>query len=657
MHSQHAADSSAATFTSFTDLGLPERLVDALARQGIDAPFPIQVATIPDALARRDVLGRGQTGSGKTLAFGLPMLVRLGAGQPSRPHRPKGLILVPTRELAMQVADALAPLGRTLGVHLQTAVGGVRYDKQISALRKGVDIMVATPGRLADLIEQGACSLDQVEITVLDEADQMADMGFLPDVTELLVQTPAKGQRLLFSATLDRDVDTLVEKFLTDPATHEVDPPQATVTTMAHQLLLIPPSEKFPITAAIANRPGKTLLFAKTQLGVDRLVEQLLAVGVRTAGLHGGKTQAVRTRTLAEFREGRLNTLVATDVAARGIHVDGISLVVHVDPPKDSKDYLHRAGRTARAGEAGTVVTLVLPRQRRAAFGLLERAGVTASRTEVRVNSPSLQEITGAQPPSGQPVTMEPARPARPSRRADDRGPRRYDDRPRRFEERGDRRSGERGEPSLGRPTTRQLRGEFPDRPAPRAEHRDDRGYAPRAVHHDDRRYAPRVVHHDDRGQAPRALHHDDRGFAPRLVHHDDRGFRPRTERRDERSLPARDYRTSAHPQHSDGRGLAPRTDRGDRGFGSGTRGRDDRGFTPRPHSRDDRGFTPRPHSRDDRGFTPRTDGAHGTRDAGTRADGDQASRGFPPRTERGFSGRPNKPARDGGRNPRRHYG
>jgi superfamily II DNA/RNA helicase len=394
------------TDVTFGDLGVPARLVTALSAAGITTPFPIQTATIPDALAGRDVLGRGQTGSGKTLAFGLPMLATLAAGKKSKPHRPRGLILVPTRELAMQVADALAPLGRSLGVHLQTAVGGVRYDRQMQALQRGVDIMVATPGRLGDLIERGACALDDIVVTVLDEADQMADMGFLPDVTGLLMLTPEKSQRLLFSATLDNDVDTLVEKFLTDPVTHEVDPPKAAVTTMEHQLLLIPATEKFPITAAIANRAGRTIMFAKTQMGVDRLVDQLLSVGVRTSGLHGGKTQAVRTRTLAEFREGRMDVLVATDVAARGIHVDGISLVVHIDPPKDSKDYLHRAGRTARAGETGTVVTLVLPRQRRTVFGMVERAGVAATRTETRLNSPALVEVTGARTPSGEPVTM-----------------------------------------------------------------------------------------------------------------------------------------------------------------------------------------------------------------------------------------------------------
>ncbi len=408
---------SAPESLGFAGLGVPANLVRALSRQDINEPFPIQIATIPDALAGRDVLGRGQTGSGKTLAFGLPLLVRLAASGKAAPHHPKGLILVPTRELAMQVNDALVPLTKALGLYSRTAVGGTSYDNQIRDLRRGVDIMVATPGRLADLIERGTCSLDRVEITVVDEADQMCDMGFMPDVVALLEQTPAVGQRLLFSATLDGDVDALVSKFMTDPALHETDSAQANVTTMDHHLLLIPPREKLEIIARIGARKGRTIMFVRTQLAVDRLVGQLAEVGVRAGALHGGKSQAVRTRTLAEFREGRFDVLVATDVAARGIHVDGVSLVVHIDPPKDPKDYLHRAGRTARAGEAGTVVTLVLPRQRAGTFALLEKAGVKAERTQVRPDGPDLAKVTGAQEPSGVPVRVfEPSAPSRPPR-------------------------------------------------------------------------------------------------------------------------------------------------------------------------------------------------------------------------------------------------
>ncbi|MEV4344940.1 DEAD/DEAH box helicase [Actinoplanes sp. NPDC049596] len=393
---------------SFAELGLPAELVRVLNREGITQPFEIQAATMPDALAGRDVLGRGQTGSGKTLAFGLPLLARVAQGGRARPHHPKALILVPTRELAMQVADALMPLGRSVGVFLKTAVGGVPYDRQMDALRRGVEVMVATPGRLGDLIERGACKLDDIEITVLDEADQMADMGFLPEVTDLLAKTPANAQRLLFSATLDGDVESLVKRFMHDPVTHSTAPAEASVSTMDHFLLLIPPHDKFPIAASIANREGKTIVFARTQMGVDRLVEQLRAVGVRAGGLHGGKTQRVRTRTLAEFKEGRTSVLVATDVAARGIHVDGISLVVHVDPPKDPKDYLHRAGRTARAGESGAVVTLVLPKQRRSTQAMMSKAGVNPGEVRVRLGDEKLVEITGAREPSGVPVVDEP---------------------------------------------------------------------------------------------------------------------------------------------------------------------------------------------------------------------------------------------------------
>jgi superfamily II DNA/RNA helicase len=406
-------DPADAPADGFALLGVPKALVSALAREGVVSPFPIQAATIPDALGGRDVLGRGQTGSGKTLAFGLPLLARLAATERSVPGRPKGLILVPTRELAMQVADALVPLARPLNRFVATALGGSSYDRQIMNLRRGVDVLVATPGRLGDLIRRKECSLGEVEITVLDEADQMADMGFLPEVTELLAMTPAGGQRLLFSATLDGDVDALVRRFLTDAVTHAVSPTTASVDTMAHHLLVVPPHEKFQVTASLAARRGRTLLFVKTQAGVDSLVTRLAEVGVRAGALHGGKSQGVRTRTLAEFRNGRVDVLVATDVAARGIHVDGVSLVVHVDPPNDAKDYLHRAGRTARAGASGTVVTLVLPKQRKSTGALVARAGINPEQRRVSPGDPALHEL-GALRPSGVPVPVHvPGEPAR----------------------------------------------------------------------------------------------------------------------------------------------------------------------------------------------------------------------------------------------------
>jgi len=316
---------------------------------------------------------------------------------------------VPPRELAKQVADALAPLGQGLCVRVTTAVGGAPYVRQIQTLRRGVEILVATPGRLGDLIEKGAVELRDVAVTVLDEADQMCDLGFLPVVRELLDRTPDGGQRLLFSATLDRDVDGLVRDYLTDPVTHAVD---AESVEMAHHLLMIPPRVKFPIIAAMANRPGRTIMFVKTQAGVDELVDQLAGVGVRAGALHGGKAQRVRTRTLAEFRDGTHGVLVATDVAARGIHVDDVSLVVHVDPPKDPKDYLHRAGRTARAGATGTVVTLVMPRQRHWVTSMVSSAGVDS--TAVNVPHPgdeTLAALTGARVPSGERLAVPAERP------------------------------------------------------------------------------------------------------------------------------------------------------------------------------------------------------------------------------------------------------
>src|SRR4051812_5003987 len=321
-------------------MGLPDRLVARLNRDGITEPFAIQAAAIPDALAGRDVLGKAQTGSGKTLAFGLPLLARI-AGRQAAPKRPKGLVLVPTRELAGQVHDALAPLAMGLGVRLTVVVGGVSMGRQIMALRKGVDVVIATPGRLEDLVSQRACDLGDVELTVLDEADHMTDLGFLPAVRRILDAVRPGGQRLLFSATLDANVRTIVERYLNDPVTHSTMPAGVAVAAMDHHLFVVGANDKAGVVAQIANREGRTLLFVRTKHGADRLTKQLRAAGVNAGALHGGKTQAARTRALEEFRDGRLGALVATDVAARGIHVDGIDLVLHVDPPADPKDYLH----------------------------------------------------------------------------------------------------------------------------------------------------------------------------------------------------------------------------------------------------------------------------------------------------------------------------
>jgi superfamily II DNA/RNA helicase len=382
----------------FADLGLPASLVTALRQGGITTPFPIQAATIPDALTGRDVLGRGQTGSGKTLAFGLPMLSRLADGTS---RDPRGLVLVPTRELAMQVTDVLTPLARTLGLSVVLVAGGMSYTPQIRAFQRGVDIVVATPGRLIDLMDQTAVDLTRVEVLVLDEADHMADLGFMPAVTQILDTVPAGGQRMLFSATLDGAVDRLVRRYLSNPVTHEVDSSRASVTTMAHHLVYVAPHDKATLTAEIAGRPGRTVVFVRTQRGADRVAEQLRDAGVMAGALHGGLTQGARTRILSVFKEGDLPVLVATDVAARGIHVDEVGLVLQVDPPAGPKEYLHRAGRTARAGGTGVVVTLALPHQRREMTRLTSQAGVKPQSLTGQPGDSALAEVTGAQQPSG----------------------------------------------------------------------------------------------------------------------------------------------------------------------------------------------------------------------------------------------------------------
>ncbi|MFB7079502.1 DEAD/DEAH box helicase [Streptomyces sp. NPDC056308] len=392
------ADADAEPTVTFADLGLPEGIVRKLAQNGVTEPFPIQAATIPDALAGKDILGRGRTGSGKTLSFGLPTLASLAGGHTEK-KKPRAVILTPTRELAMQVADALQPYGDVLGLKMKVVCGGTSMGNQIYALERGVDILVATPGRLRDIINRGACSLENVQVAVLDEADQMSDLGFLPEVTELLDQVPVGGQRMLFSATMENEIGTLVKRYLNNPVSHEVDSAQGNVTTMTHHVLVVKPKDKAPVTSAIAARKGRTIIFVRTQLGADRIAEQLVEAGVKADALHGGMTQGARTRVLADFKDGYVNALVATDVAARGIHVDGIDLVLNVDPAGDHKDYLHRSGRTARAGKSGVVVSLALPHQRRQIFRLMEDAGVDASRHIVGgagAFDPEVAEITGA---------------------------------------------------------------------------------------------------------------------------------------------------------------------------------------------------------------------------------------------------------------------
>ncbi|WP_406208222.1 DEAD/DEAH box helicase [Kitasatospora sp. NBC_01560] len=390
---------------SFDELDMPKALLSTLTRQGVTAPFPIQAATLPNSLAGRDVLGRGRTGSGKTIAFGLAVLART-AGRRAEPHRPLALVLVPTRELAQQVTEALTPYAHSVRLRIATVVGGVSIGRQAHLLNRGADVVVATPGRLKDLIQRGDYRLDEVGIAVLDEADQMADLGFLPQVTELLEQVAEGCQTMLFSATLDRNVDRLVRRFLNDPVTHSVDPSAAAVSTMEHHVLQVQNHDKNATIAHIASRDGGVIMFTDTKHGADRLVEDLLANGVKAAALHGGKSQPQRTRTLEQFRTGHVTALVATNVAARGIHIDGLDLVVNLDPPSDHKDYLHRGGRTARAGESGTVVTLVLPNQRRSMARLMATAGITPVTTRVSAGDDELTRITGARVPTGVPVVI-----------------------------------------------------------------------------------------------------------------------------------------------------------------------------------------------------------------------------------------------------------
>jgi superfamily II DNA/RNA helicase len=395
---------------TFAELGLDSKLVAALAARDISEPFAIQARALPDALAGRDVLGRAETGSGKTLAFGLPMLSRI-AGMPGRARdkAPRALILVPTRELAQQVAGVLTPLGRSVGVSVTTVYGGVPIGRQINRIAGGVDIVVATPGRLIDLLERRACLLTDIEITALDEADHMADLGFLPSVTRILDETPPRGQRMLFSATLDRGVDKLVRSYLSDPALHAVTAEVVAGGAAEHSLLVLDAQDKVAVAAEMASRPARTLFFVRTKHGADRLARQLERAGVNAAAIHGDRNQNQRQRALDAFAAGHPRVLVATDVAARGIHVDGVELVVHFDPPNDHKDYLHRSGRTARAGATGLVVTLAMREQVREIKRLHDAAGVQPARHDVSAGHPAVREIAT----TGTPVPPPPPAPER----------------------------------------------------------------------------------------------------------------------------------------------------------------------------------------------------------------------------------------------------
>ncbi len=397
---------------SFAELGVPDRLVATLAAAGVSNPFPIQAATLPDSLAGKDVLGRGRTGSGKTYAFVLPVLARLAAsGTKRRPNHPRALILAPTRELATQIQASITPLADTLGLRSMTIFGGVGHGPQITSLRKGADIVVACPGRLEDHVQAGHAKLGAVEITVLDEADHMADLGFLPAVRRILEATPATAQRLLFSATLDAGVDVLVRRFMTNPVTHSVDSARSPVSQMTHHVLHVQPDTRLPVLVDLTAAPGRSLVFTRTKYGAKSLTKKLIAQGVPAVELHGNLSQGARTRNLEAFSDGSARTLVATDIAARGIHVDGVTLVIHADPPIEHKAYLHRSGRTARAGAEGTVVTLMTDDQARDVRDLTRKAGIAAKVTKLGADHPLLTELAPGErifvAPTARPVQEE----------------------------------------------------------------------------------------------------------------------------------------------------------------------------------------------------------------------------------------------------------
>ncbi|MFI9764648.1 DEAD/DEAH box helicase [Streptomyces sp. NPDC051963] len=637
---------------TFADLGLPEGVVRKLAQNGVTTPFPIQAATIPDALAGKDILGRGRTGSGKTLSFGLPTLASLAGGRTEK-RRPRAVILTPTRELAMQVADALQPYGDVVGLKMKVVCGGTSMGNQIYALERGVDILVATPGRLRDIINRGACSLEDVQIAVLDEADQMSDLGFLPEVTELLDQIPAGGQRMLFSATMENEIKTLVDRYLKDPVHHEVDAAQGAVTTMSHHILVVKPKDKAPVTAAIASRKGRTIIFVRTQLGADRVAEQLRDAGVKADALHGGMTQGARTRTLADFKDGYVNCLVATDVAARGIHVDGIDLVLNVDPAGDHKDYLHRAGRTARAGRTGTVVSLSLPHQRRQIFRLMEDAGVDAGRHIINSGTafePEVAEITGArsmtevQSESAGNAAQQAEREVAQLTKELERAQRRATE----LREEADRLvarvARERGEDpeaavaeaqaAVAEAAVEAAAVSVPEQPSARGvdnadrteaapssyerrERRDDRG----GFRRDDRR------DNNDRGGFRRDDRRDDRGGRSFERRDNDRGGFRRDDRRDDRG-------GRSFERRDNDRGGFRRDDSNDRGGFRRDDRRDDRGGRSFERRDNDRGGFRRDDRRDDRGGRSfeRRDNDRG----GFRRDDRPAGRSFERRDERG---------------------
>ena len=381
--------------TTFADLGVEGDLVAALEARGITAPFSIQTLTIADALAGRDVSGKAKTGSGKTLAFGLPMIQRCTKAEP---RAPRGIVMVPTRELAVQVTEELAPLGAARGIRVVAIYGGANFDKQVKQLADGAEIVVVTPGRMIDLLERKEVQLTDIDTVVIDEADRMADMGFMPQVEWILRHTEKQHQTLLFSATLDGVVQVLVDRYQHDPIRHEVASTEVTVDEMIHRFIAVHEMDKAKVVAAIVQSANKTIVFCRTKRGADKLVLKLQAEGVNAGAIHGGLRQQQREKALADFMAGKLAVLVATDVAARGIHVDDVDLVIHWDPPEDHKAYLHRSGRTARAGESGMVVTLVLWDQELEVKRLQKRIGVEQPIPQMFSNDKRLADLAGWDP-------------------------------------------------------------------------------------------------------------------------------------------------------------------------------------------------------------------------------------------------------------------
>ncbi|MSZ49112.1 MAG: DEAD/DEAH box helicase [Actinobacteria bacterium] len=592
---------------SFADLGVPDALVERLALDGIITAFPIQAATLPDSLQGRDVLGRGRTGSGKTLAFSLALINSLlESPAPREQYSPRALVLLPTRELAQQVADVIAPLAKAVRMRVASVYGGVGYGPQINALRNGVDIVIACPGRLDDLIENGQCKLDFVQVTVLDEADHMADLGFLPAVKRLLELTPEGGQRLLFSATLDKGVDQIVRKYLQNPITHAVDPNDSDMPIMTHHVFSVTGGEKAEVIRQLVSGEGKTVAFTRTKHGAKNLARRLTESGIPAVELHGNLSQAVRAKNLARFSTGKVRVLVATDIAARGIHVDDVALVLHVDPPEEHKAYVHRSGRTARAGAEGIVVTMATPAQHGSVKSLMKLAGIKPFMRPVKPGDEAITDISGPRAELIHTAYVEEPEPAprrdrasrssgqgsaRPSARSGDRSraPREAS-RPRRDDAR----------PSSSRPRRDDAAPSRRDNGAPAR--RDDRPVR------DESRTSSRPAR-DSRTSSGRPTRSYESGADRTARSYESRDSRP-SRGSDDRS--SRDSRPARSYESRDARP---------------TRGNDDR---PR---RDDSRSTSRP-SRDDR---PRRDDARGTskRSTGSRSESDR------PRSERPTSDRP----------------